>query len=111
MTFSDVRQIAVEMKDIEECTSYGTPAFKTNGALFVRYRPELDSIVVAIGFDDRESAIEEDPETYYITDHYLNYTWVLVRLERIKKSALRDLLRHAKLFADSNKSRKKTAKK
>ena len=36
-----------------------------------------------------------DPETYYITDHYLNYEWVLVRLGRVHPDAMRDLFRGA----------------
>jgi len=33
--------------------------------------------------------------TYYIKDHYLNYPSILVRLRRIHRDALRDLLRMA----------------
>lgn len=111
MKFADVRLIALGLKDIEEGTSYGTPAFKTNGTLFVRYRPELDSIAVLMDFDDREAAIEEDPETYYLTDHYLNYSWVLVRLSSIKKTALRDLLANAKKFAETGSRPRRARKK
>ena len=32
------------------------------------------------------------PETFYITDHYLNYPWMLVRLATIDPDDLRDLL-------------------
>lgn len=98
------------MEDVEESTSYGTPAFKTNGTLFVRYRPELDSIVVAMDFDERESAIAEDPETYYLTDHYQNYPWVLIRLSSIKKTAIHDLLFNAKKFAETKRRPKGSAK-
>ncbi|MCO5144145.1 MAG: MmcQ/YjbR family DNA-binding protein [Oligoflexia bacterium] len=107
MKFSEVSEIALAMNDVEEGTSYGTPAFKTNGILFVRYRPELESIVVAMDFDERESAIAEAPETYYLTDHYLNYPWILVRLTSIKKTGLRDLLFNAKKFAETKKRSKR----
>ena len=104
MTFLEVSEIALAMKNVEAGTSYGTPAFKTMGILFVRYRPELDSIVVAMDPGEREGAIAEDPETYYLLDHYRNHPWVLVRLPAIKKPALRDLLLNAKKFAESKKS-------
>ena len=32
------------------------------------------------------------PDIYYLTDHYVNYPVVLVRLSRIHPDALRDLL-------------------
>ena len=32
-----------------------------------------------------------EPQTYFITDHYLKYPWVLVRLSHANADALRDL--------------------
>ena len=109
MKFSDVRKIALAIESVEEGTSYGTPAFKTNGTLFVRFRPELESIVVAMDMEERDAAIEEEPETYYLTDHYLNHPWILVRLKSVNETALKDLLRNAKKFAEK-KSRKNPCK-
>ena len=78
-----------------EGTSYGTPAFFVKRALFARWRPEIDSLVVRVDFERRAEMMEADPETYYITDHYLNYEWVLVRLARTAPDAMTDLLRMA----------------
>jgi hypothetical protein len=33
-----------------------------------------------------------DPETFYITDHYLNYSWMLVRLSTVRPADLRKLV-------------------
>ena len=52
----------------------------------------MESLVVRMDFADREELMAADPEAYYITDHYLNYKWVLVRMARIHPDALRDLL-------------------
>jgi hypothetical protein len=32
------------------------------------------------------------PDKFYITDHYLNYPWVLVRMSSVTPDELRDLL-------------------
>jgi hypothetical protein len=48
--------------------------------------------VVRTGFEDREWLLEDAPETYYVTDYYRNIPVVLVRLSRIDRDALRDLL-------------------
>jgi hypothetical protein len=48
----------------------------------------------------------EDPGTYYITDHYRNYPWILVRLSRVHPDALRDLLGGARRLAAAQKPRK-----
>ncbi|MGA8762906.1 MAG: hypothetical protein WB562_08590 [Candidatus Sulfotelmatobacter sp.] len=35
------------------------------------------------------------PETYYITDHYREYEWVLARLSKVDVDALSELLKTA----------------
>ena len=37
------------------------------------------AIVVRIEPDERERLMSADPMTFYITDHYVNHPWVLVR--------------------------------
>ena len=48
--------------------------------------------------DDRAELIAADPAVYYVTDHYVDYSSVLVRLPRIKPDSLRDLLAMAHKF-------------
>ncbi|MFZ3332533.1 MAG: MmcQ/YjbR family DNA-binding protein [Candidatus Acidiferrales bacterium] len=104
VTFETVRQISLSLDHVEEGTSYGTPAFKVRNALFVRLHQDLEStIVVRTDFEQREELLAADPETYYITDHYRNYEWVLVRLTRVRPEALRDLLRMAHRLAAASK--------
>ena len=92
VTFEQVRKIARALPNVEESTSYGTAAFKTDRKLLARLKEDGDSLVVATTFEEREEMMQADPETYYITDHYLKYPWVLVRLSRVHTDALRDLL-------------------
>jgi hypothetical protein len=101
-----VRQISLSLDQVEETTSYGTPAFKVRDALFVRLHQDLDStIVVRTDFEQRDELLAADRQTYYITDHYRNYEWVLVRLSHVHPDALRDLLRMAWRLASSSKRR------
>ena|ERR1035438_1618209 len=104
--FQAVRDFALSLEDVKEGTSYGTPAFFTRGALILRLREELDSLVVRTSFEEREAMMQADPDTYYITDHYLNYPWVLVRLSHVHPDALRDLLRAAHRYARAEKRRR-----
>ena len=101
--FATVRKIALSLAGAEEGMSYGTPAFKVNGELFTRLHQDGESLVVRMDFDQREALMAHDPQTYYITDHYLNYEWILVRLSRVHPDALRDLLRGAWRSAASRK--------
>jgi hypothetical protein len=94
--FETVRRIALSLDDdVEEGISYRAPGFRVGGVLFARLRADLDSLVLRADFDQRAELMAADPDTYYITDHYLNYEWVLVRLSRVGADALRDLLRMA----------------
>jgi hypothetical protein len=92
VSFDTVRKIALALDGVEEATSYGTAALKVRGALFLRLKEDGDSLVVRTDFDQREALIAEDPGVYYITDHYLKYPWVLVRLSRVHPDAIRDLI-------------------
>ena len=92
VTFDTVRQIALTLPGAEESTSYGTPAFKVKGKLFARQHQDGESLVVGVDFEEREEMMSAAPEKFYITDHYLNYPWMLVRMSTVRRDELRDLL-------------------
>ncbi len=111
LTFADVLRIAASIGPVEESKSYGTPALKVCGKLLARLREDGDSLVLGTTFEEREELMAADPETYYITDHYLKYPWVLVRLSKVHPDALRDLLGRAwRLAAASKKTSKPSSK-
>lgn len=103
MTFKDVRKMALTLDGVEESTSYGTAAFKVRGKLIARLKEDGESLVVGTTFEQREEMMAADPETYYITDHYLKYPWVLVRLSKVHPDAMRDLLKGAVRLAAASK--------
>ena|SRR5205807_6694486 len=92
VTFDTVREIAQTLPGAEESTSYGTPAFKVKGKLFARQHQDGESLVVGVDFEEREEMMSAAPEKFYITDHYLNYPWMLVRMSKVRPDELRDLL-------------------
>lgn len=112
VTFEMARRMAMALDRAEEVSSYGTPGFKVGGVLFARLHQSLDALVVRMDFEQRAALMEADPETYFITDHYLNYEWILVRLDRVDPDALRDLLRGAwrSAAAEKKKPKRSTAR-
>src|SRR6267142_1618063 len=94
--FNTVRKIALSLPDVEESTIYRSPALKVRGKLLacipIHKSAEPDSVAVRIDFDSRAELMAAAPDVYYLTDHYVNYPVVLVRLSRIQQGALRDLL-------------------
>jgi hypothetical protein len=102
ISFDTVREIGLTLPDAEEGTVYGSPALKVRGKMFaclaIHRSAEPGSLAIRIDFDQRDALIAEDPDTYYLTDHYVNYPVVLVRLIRVHRDALRDLLQMAWRF-------------
>ena len=107
VTFEAIRKMALALENVEETTSYGTPAFKVGRTMIARLRDEIGALVVGMRIEDREQLIAEDPETYFVTDHYLKYPYVLVNLSRVTPDAMRDLLRGAWRSAAAEKKKGK----
>src|SRR5262245_19163055 len=104
-SFDAVRAAARSLPDVEECLYYGKPALKVHGDMFVcmasHSSAEPDSLVVRMDMDARDACIAEQPDVYYVTDHYRGYSAVLVRLPRVGRDALRDLVRGAYRFVSA----------
>src|ERR1051326_3305610 len=107
ITFETVRKLAADLPGVEDGTSYGSPCIKIDGQLLtciaINKSAEPNSLVIRIDFDQRDALIAEAPETYYITDHYVDYPSVLVRLSRVNENAIRDLLQAGWKFLTSKR--------
>lgn len=90
-----VRKFALSMLNVEERTSYGTPAFFVGRTLFARFLKEDDALVVKVNERDRALRISAQPDVFYITDHYSNYPMMIVRLSAVDDDVLRELLQDA----------------
>jgi hypothetical protein len=108
--FDPVRKFGLTLPEVEEGTMFGTPALKVRGKMFAciasHKSAEPDTLVVRMPFEQRDELIATDPSTYYLTDHYVGYTTVLVRLSRVHPDALRDLLLTAWRFMSASTRRR-----
>ncbi len=81
ITFDTVREIGLALAGAEEGTTYGTPALKVGGRMFAciasHRSTEPDTLAVFVHPEQREELLREEPSTYYLTDHYVNYPIVL----------------------------------
>src|SRR6476619_7208181 len=104
-TFAAVEAIGRTLPDVEVTTAWGQPALKVRGKMFVcvasHKSAEPNSLVVMMAFPDRDALVEDDPGTYYLKEHYVNYPCVLVRLSRVHADALRDLIVGAHRFVSA----------
>ena len=110
-SFETVRDIASDLPGVEEGIAWRVPALKLRGRLLAcmasNKAAEPDTLVVLVGFDQRDAMIADDPETYYVKPHYVGYPSVLVRLPRIERDALKDLLHAAWRFIDASAPKRK----
>jgi hypothetical protein len=104
-SFDAVRKIGATLADAEEGTAYGAFCLKVRGKMFVcqaiNKEAEPNTLAVRMDFAQRDALLEEDPRTYYLKDHYVNYPCVLVRLSRVHPEALRDLVHGAYRFVSA----------
>jgi hypothetical protein len=104
-SFKPVESVGRTLPDVEVTTTWGQPALKVRGKMFVciasHKSAEPNTLVVMMDFADRDALVEEDPATYYLKEHYLNYPCVLVRLSRVRADALRDLITGAHRFVSA----------
>lgn len=101
-----VRTISLIMPNVEDGLSYGAPALKVGGKhLFVRWREDLDAVVLRTTFEEREDLMAAGPDVYFITDHYLNYEYVLVNLKTVTREALTDMVRRSYTLALQKKKK------
>jgi hypothetical protein len=95
VTHEWVRETLLALPGVEEGRSYGTPGFRIQKFLLCRFHQDGKSLVVPIDMEDRDILIEVDPESFYLTDHYRNYPYMLARLATVDRDALRDVLEEA----------------
>jgi len=115
LTFETVREMALLLTDVAEATSYGSPALKIHGNLLAcvpaNKSAAPNSAVFSVDMDLRAALLKSKPAIYYITEHYAPYPTVLVRLSRIDRKELRELLGMAWSFVSAKKPvRKRNAK-
>ena len=110
-SFETVREIARDLPGVEEGTAWGVPALRLRGRFLAcmasHKSAEPDTLVVLVGFDQRDAMIADDPGTYYVKPHYVGHPSVLVRLPRIERDALKDLLQAAWRFVDASAPKRK----
>jgi hypothetical protein len=94
MTFDELRKLVLAWPEVEDGTSYGTPALKVRKKMLARLKEDGDSLVMpGVPFEEREMLVASQPKAFYFTDHYKDYPIVLIRLSKAKRGNVEPLLR------------------
>lgn len=93
-TEDDVRRIALELPEVTEKPSYGTPGFRVKDKLFLRIRSEAEGALVVFVEDlgEKEALLASDPARFFTTPHYDGYPSVLVHLDAVDPVELTELI-------------------
>ena len=95
VTFSQAHELASRLPGVELSTSYGTAALKVRDKVFARQHQTEDAFALRVNALDRQILMQSQPQAFYITDHYRNHPWVLVRFAAIDTAELTSLLERA----------------
>ena|SRR5271165_1801970 len=85
-----IRKAVQHLPGVIEKPSYGTPGFFAGKKLFARMKEDGETLLVQTY--EREKWMEADPLTFFITDHYLNYDYMLISLKTVSPDDLANLL-------------------
>jgi hypothetical protein len=95
-TWDDVVAIGTQLPGVEESMTYGTPSLKVKGTFMCRLRTDPDALVVRVlDLNDREALLRGKPKLFFSTPHYDGYPYVLVRLGRVGRKQLAELIEDA----------------
>ena len=102
LSFDTVRELGLALPDVVDGTAYGALALKLGGKILAcvptNKSADVNSIVVRIDPEQRAELLRQDPNIYYVTEHYAPHPMVLVRLSKIGRGDLQGLLRDAHRF-------------
>jgi len=108
--FDTVLKLGASLPGVRASSDAQGVALKLKGRLVactaINRSAEPNSLMVCIDFPLRDSLLEKQPDTYYMTSHYRGYATVLVRLPKIGRSELRNLLEQAARFVGAPKTKK-----
>ena len=96
LDFQAVRSIGSALPDVKDASGARGAALKLKGRLLaceaINKSAEPNSLMVRISSKRREALLTQDADVYYVTAHYEPYPAILVRLSKIKRAALKELL-------------------
>jgi hypothetical protein len=92
-TWATVKRWALALDGAAEGTYYGRPSILAYGKFLTRQRAEDKAIVLSTGtMDERDWLITNEPDAFFVDDHYRPYPAVLVRLDWVDPLAVKEML-------------------
>jgi hypothetical protein len=106
VTFAEVCKLALELPGVARSMSWGTAALKVDGKMFARLREDGETLVLKMDLVSRDLVIKAQPKIFFITDHYRDWPYVLVRMSGVRGPQMRELLEDSWRLAAPKKRQK-----
>jgi len=98
IAWRDVVELARDLPEIEESTSYGRPARTVRGRFVAALRTDPDALVVRCDLEEKPLLLEARPEVLFETLHYHGWGYMLVKLDA-PRDEIREFLTDSWLLA------------
>lgn len=108
-TFDDLRKFARTIPEVEESTSYGTPALKYRMKLVARLREDGQTLAMVAGVANVEALPQVDSSVFSVPEHYAGYGMIVVDLAEVRQAELEGLFQDAIQILRSKGTRSKAA--
>ena len=95
-SWEDVRALALALPEVEEGTSWRKLSFRVHGKWFAGESPhEEGALVLRCDSEERPLMLASQPDVFWVTPHYHDPRYVLVRVEAIARDELAERLADA----------------
>jgi hypothetical protein len=95
-TFDDVRSIAMALPEVEEKLTWGTDVtFRIRDKMFIVGGEGSEGITLKASITAQAELIDLDPETFSVAAYVGRFGWVNIKLDRIDRAVLEQLVRDA----------------
>ena len=93
------RELALELPEVEETTSWGSPCFKLRGRPIAGRSRHEGAVYTRCDPEERPLLVASDPEAYRLTPHFEGSPgYLLIWLEHAREDGLRERLADAWLL-------------
>jgi hypothetical protein len=90
---AEARKIMLAIPGTDERLWFREPSVFIHDRFLAKTHKKEDAVTLQVGsMEMRDMMLEAEPELFYITDHYKNFPFVLIRLSALTKTVLKEIL-------------------
>lgn len=90
---AQARQVMLSIPGTDERLWFHEPSVFIHDRFLAKTHKKEDAVTLQVGsMEMRNMMLEAEPKLFYITDHYRNFPFVLIRLSALTKTVLKEML-------------------